>query len=131
MTITALNLHQAAILVLLFALTLILYAWKVRPYLAARPEFHNAFKRADTFWAGAWAWLKIRWDLTVAGIVAAAPTVWNGGLDLIVAVSDIVPLLHGVDLSWLVVPGWVRGGAQLLAISLPVIRARIIKHREG
>ena len=86
---------------------------------------------ADTFWARIWAWLKMRWDLTVAAIIAAAPTVWSAGLDTVVIVAnlmaDVLPGVAGLDLSFLIMPDWLRAAIPIGAAVLPPMRAAFTK----
>lgn len=130
MTITFISTFQALIWLLTAIGALSLYMWKVRPYLAQRPEFHQWYTLADSYWARWWAWLKIRWDLTVAALVMAAPSLWNGALDagiwLSITLADAIPVLAGMDLSALLLPSWVETAIRLGGGLIPIIRARFM-----
>jgi hypothetical protein len=130
-TITFISSYQAVIWLLAALTALALYLWRVRPYLAARPEFHEFYALADTRWRRVYAWLKIRWDLSVGAIVMALPSLWNGALDLLIALSlllaDIVPALAGLDLSALLLPGWLETVIRVAGALIPIIRARFVK----
>lgn len=111
---------------LILTLLVCIYFWKVRPYLETRAEFHDFYDLADSFWSRVWEWLKIRWGLVWGAIVAAAPMVWNGGLDALVAINLAVSN-GGLDLSWLVIPPWLKSIIQLGSVLLPIIQAFRVK----
>ena len=130
MTITFISTWQALIWALAAIAALCIYMWKVRPYLAQRIEFHQFYALADTRWQRVYAWLKIRWDLSIGAIVMASPSLWNGALDLLVGLSlllaDIVPALAGLDLSVLLLPGWLETSIRLGGALIPIVRARFV-----
>lgn len=126
MSITFISVEQFIIAVLLLALTICLYFWQVQPRIVNAPGFD----------ASKWTpWLKARWDVAAAFVVAILPMLWNGGLDLIVWISLILdqlsPALHGVDLSGFIIPERWKAGMQIAAVLLPPVRAWIIKRREA
>lgn len=135
MTITFINTYQALIWLLAALLALSLYFWKVRPYLAQRPEFHKFYELADTRWRRIFAWLRIRWDLSAGAVIMALPSIWNGILDFIVFVSltlaDLLPALAGVDLSDWLLPNWLVTSIRVGGAVIPVIRARWVKTEDG
>lgn len=110
-----------------------IYFGFVRPKLAPRPEFHDAFERHDKWFTAALAWLKVRWDMTLGVVITMAPIAWNGALDAIVALSlfldQAAPALQGADLSWLVLPAWLKGVFQIAGPALPIVRGYILKTR--
>lgn len=129
MSITFISLNRLAITAVVLAVAVILYFWRVRPILAQYPRFHDAFERNDTRFAGVVCWLKERWDIATAFLIALTPILWNGSLDLIVAVSNILPMVSGVDLSGALMPAWLKTTIQILGALLPVIRAQILRSR--
>jgi hypothetical protein len=135
MTITFISTFQALIWLLAALLALTLYVWKVRPYLAARPEFHEFYALADTQRQRVYAWLKIRWDLSIGAVVMALPSLWNGALDLMIALSlllaDMLPAVAGLDLSALLLPGWLETLIRVAGALIPIIRARYVKGGES
>ncbi len=125
MQITFISTERAIITVLFLALSLCIYFWKVRPFLKARPEFHDFYYLADTLWTRVWEWVKIRWGIVWAAVLAATPIVWNGGLDTIIAVSRMAS--DGtLDLSWLVMAPWLKTVIQLTSVTLPIIQAAVM-----
>jgi hypothetical protein len=131
MQITFISFDRALLTVLFFGIALVLYAWKVRPYLHNRPEFKGFYDDADTRWQRAWIWCRQRWDIVAAAIIALAPIIWNGALDAIIAASlllaDLLPALSGLDLSGLVMPAWLKTTIQVGGAIVPVIRSRTMK----
>lgn len=127
MTITFISQMQALVWALAVIVALSLYMWKVRPYLAQRPEFHEFYELADTRWARLWEWLKIRWDMAIGALVMALPSLWNGLLDLIIflgmVAGDALPALAGLDLSALLLPNWLETVIRVGGALVPIIRA--------
>lgn len=134
MTITFISYGQAAIWSLAAIGAVGVYVWAVRPYLARRPEFHQFYDLADTRYRRILAWLKIRWDLALGAVVMAAPTLWNGGLDALIWLSlllaDAIPVLAGLDLSALLLPGWLDTAIRIAGGLIPVVRARMMDKAE-
>lgn len=128
MIITFISTWQALVWLLAALLALTLYVWKVRPVLAARPEFHEFYELADTRWKRIYAWLKLRWDVSVSAAIMAAPSIWNGVLDAIIWVSinlaDVLPAIAGLDLSSLLLSPRTETIIRLLAAVLPFVREK-------
>lgn len=131
MAITFISLWQAGVWLSAAGFALALYLWKVRPYLARRPEFHQFYALADTRWRRVYVWLRIRWDLAAGAVVMALPSIWNGALDLAIAFSlvlaDMLPALAGLDLSALLLPGWLETTIRVGGALIPIVRARFVK----
>lgn len=121
MSITWISPYQVLVWWLVTLLVLVLYMWKVRPLIADRPEFKYFFS-----WT---IWFKERWDVTLAMVIAALPSVWNGLMDLIIfislTVSDALPAIAGMDLSAWVLPSWAETAIRVSAVVVPIIRARL------
>jgi hypothetical protein len=132
--ITFISTYRFLITLLIIVVIMSLYAWKVRPYLRTKPGFSVLYMRADGFWAALWAWLKVRWDIASAAFIALLPILWNGILDLLIAVSlvlaDVLPAVAGLDLSALVMPAWLKTSIQVGAALLPVLRGHMLKKSE-
>lgn len=130
MTITFISTTQALVWALAAIVALSLYMWKVRPYLAERPEFHEFYELADARWARLWAWIKIRWDMALAALLMASPSLWNGLLDLIIwlgmVLGDVLPVLATLDLSDMLLPKWFEIGIRIGAAFVPLARARYL-----
>lgn len=135
MQITFISQYQVVLTLLVLGGAATIYFWKVRPILAQRPEFHDAFERNEKRLLATGAWLKERWDMTLAVIIAMAPIVWNGALDAIVAISlglaDILPALNGMDLSRLLLPDWFKAWLPVASTAIPAIRAAYLKRKAG
>lgn len=120
-----------AVTLLIVTLAFAISAWKVRPYLMANyPWLVTAHQRVAGFWLTAWTWLKVRWDIASAAVIAVAPIAWDSALDLIITVAqtvaDSVPALAGLDLSNLTIGDTTKTYIQIGAVVLPVIRAAIV-----
>lgn len=134
MTITFISFWQALVWMLAALLALSLYLWKVRPMLADRPEFREFYALADTRWQRLYAWLKIRWDLSVGAAIMVLPSLWNGILDAIIWLSinlaDVLPALAGLDLSALLLPPRWEAAIRIAAAILPLFREWLIKKND-
>lgn len=127
MDITFISKSQAVVWLLVTSATLLFYFLLVRPRIKDHPDFIR-------FRGNALAWLKMRWDMVAAGVVVTLPSLWNGALDIIIllsrVLSDALPALAGLDLSALVLPGWLETGIRVGAALLPVARRYFDKDAE-
>lgn len=107
---TALTWVQVPFLTIALVAIFGLYFWKIRPLIRHQVEFISA----ETWFI----WLKSRWDVVTAVVVATIPVAWNGILDLIVLFST-------ADLSSVIIPTWLKTTIQIAAIAAPLIRLRV------
>lgn len=101
----------------------------------SHPEFEQTFQRHDRWIAGAWAWMKVRWDVTAGVVLAALPTLWNAVLDLSVllagVLAEVLPAVSGLDLSTIVMPDGLRSIISIAgAVGPPLLRA-VMQRREA
>lgn len=125
-----LSLWTTSIAVLVIILSFALHQWLV----FRRANLTEFSELADTFWAKVWAWLKERWDVSIAAIIAAMPTLWSAGLDtfviLVNLLADIFPGMAGLDLSKLIIPDWLRASIPIGSILLPALRTAFTRKKD-
>lgn len=134
MTITFITLSQAALWAAVTIIAVWVYVKYVRPKLMQRQDFFEFYRLADTQLSRLYEWIKIRWDVALAGVLASLPSVWNGILDGIIYLSihlaDVLPAIAGADLSGLVIPeGW-QIALRISAAVVPVIRMKMMSEGE-
>lgn len=123
MQITFISAWQALVTIVVLAIAFVMYAKLVRPQIKDTWAFKG-------FYGKVVPWLKARWDIVTAFIIAMAPIVWNGALDLIIAISlvtaELLPVINGIDLSAFVLPPWVKTSIQIGAAAVPAVRAALL-----
>lgn len=127
MSITFISQNQAIVWALTVISALAFYVLLVRPRIKHRPEFIR-------FRGNVLGWLKARWDMVAAMVIAALPSLWNGLLDLSIALShvlaDALPVMAGMDLSGLVLPDWLTTSIRVGAPLVPIFRKYLFKDEE-
>lgn len=97
---------------------------KIYPHL-----FAFGFTDLEKTW---WAWLKARWDLALAVVLAFVPAAYNTVLDIIVFVVNNIDMLDNlrgqVDLTAVWLPGWLRWLFQISGLLVPIVRAYAAMH---
>jgi hypothetical protein len=127
MSITFISTHQAMVWLLVTISTLCFYVLLVRPRIKDRPEF-------IAFRGNVLGWLKVRWDMVAAGALVSLPSIWNGALDAMVFLSqllgDMLPAVAGIDLSAFILPDWLTTSIRLGAAVMPILRRYLAKPGE-
>lgn len=127
MSITFISWPQAVVWLLVTIATVLFYVLLVRPRIKDRPEF-------IAFRGNMLGWLKVRWDMLAAGVIVSLPSIWNGTLDALVflsdVLSDLLPAVAGLDLSAYILPDWFMTSVRLGAVIVPIIRRYLFKAEE-
>lgn len=127
MQITFITLTQALLTATVLTFVVWAYFRWVRPEIEDTWAFHG-------FHGKVVPWLKARWDIVASFVVAMAPIVWNGGLDLIIflalLLADVVPVLAGMDLSALVIPAEYKIWIQIAGAIITPARALWLQRKK-
>ncbi len=102
-------------LVSLAAILTVYVKW-VRPTLAGLPHLSGLYAEANGFWAKVLAWLRVKWDMVLAGAMVVGPMI-----------PDILTQFQMVDLSNWVATETAKTVMALIGISQIVMRAFVLR----
>jgi len=126
MQITFINLTQAIVTALALGFAIWSYFKWVRPLVENTWAFVG-------FYGKILPWLKARWDIVCAFVIAISPILWNLALDILVGLSllleHILPAVAGLDLSKFIVSEHVRLLIPIAATVVPALRRGIMEWR--
>jgi hypothetical protein len=130
MTFTFISVHQAILWAFVTIVALWFYIRMVRPKLLQYRNFQEIAQLRGTLTKRVYTWIKMRWDIAVAGVVVVSPSIWNGFLDAIIWLSlhatELLPAFQGADLSGLIMPKWLETSIRLGAPMAPIVRSWLL-----